>query len=338
LHSKSPALVERRHFEGFRPNPERTAAPACPNSTRQSELGQIGGQTETVEHLPFESSHLAHRRAHLAPKDRPGRADLEGLGARPFASEIIDPEESSTLLDAGEIPEFDAIVGVASLVEHSVEDLRLKCGDEKACRSTIPRRRPPFEEFPGLHCIVTRATESLFSVPVGHASSHQFDSALLDQLDLGFPLATQRDVEAISAQVTGLQFVSVSMGFEHLRALEFEVERLLRVDALEREPLSRDGMSILATGITHVARGHATLPREFARHLLGRAPALLDMEKQMLALARGRIEWFFDDDEVFGLRPNQIRAGRLFRRRHACTEECIDPRRSAASTGANERR
>ena len=80
------------------------------------------------------------------------------------------------------------------------------------------------------------------------------------------------------------------------------------------------------------------LPREFARHLLGRAPALLDMQKEMVAFARGRIEWFFDDDEVFGLCPNQIRAGRLFQRGHARAEECIDPRRSAASTGANERR
>jgi len=205
---------------------------------------------------------------------------------------------------------------VDALLEHGIEDLGLKRRNQEARGTAIPRRSTLCEQFSGLIGVVALAPEPLLAVSIRHPARHQRGEALANRLECDRLIAAQHDFESIAAQVPGLDLVGMATGFEHHGSVEFKIECALGLDALERKPLTCDGVTILATGITHVPVRHPARAGEFARNLLRRPAAFLDEDEGVIALPRGFVERFLDNAKIFGRRADAQAVGR--RRVSAC--------------------
>src|SRR5262245_37890460 len=243
---------------------------------------------------------LAARLGRVRAEDRTGGADLERRRARRLALRILDEEEASARVQAGDVAGEDAVEGVAARAQHGVEDLGLQRGDEEARGAAVARSGLAAQDAPAELGVV--AAEALRPEAVREAAARELLRAPRRRVGGHRVHVAHEDLEAIGAQVARAELVRVASRLEHPHAGQRERERRLRIESGRGEPLRRHRHAVLAAGVAHVARRHAGGAGEVACHLLRRAQRLLDAQEGVRAAARRRVEGHLVDPEL--LRPH----------------------------------
>src|SRR5262245_12971465 len=306
-------------LETLGPDAQRPAPAAQPDAARRPPVGRDAVRAERV---PLARRRVAERLEDARAEDRPGRADLEGRRARSLARLVLDAEEPAARMDHGDVAREDAVEAVAAGREHAVEDLRLERGDEEARGAAVARPGLAAQQPPAELGVLAAAAVALRAEAIRESAIREHAGAPLRRLARRGVDAPHEDLEAVRLEVARAELVGMARRLEHPRPAQRETERGVRIEARRREPLRRDGDSILAPRIADVARRRAGRARELARDLLRRAQGPPPAQEGVAALPRRRVQGNLVDAELLGPSSDSHR----------------ERRRSASAPGAKERR